>query len=91
MKKGIYIDDIRSVCLASSWDVVLYFFFGWTALAHSSDFERKMLDFFDSKFSMSCMRYEVLTALNLALSTNAIVPSFDENPHSLILLENARF
>jgi hypothetical protein len=50
-----------------------------------------MLDFFDSKFSMSCVRFEVLTALTLALSTNAVVPSFDENPLSLILLENARF
>jgi len=69
----------------------VFFFFGWTALAHSSDFERNMLGFFESKFSMSCVRFEVLTALTLALSTNAVVPSFDENPLRLILLENARF
>jgi len=50
-----------------------------------------MLDFFKSKFSMSCVRFEVLTALTLALSTNAVVTSFVENPLSLILLENARF
>jgi hypothetical protein len=55
-------------------------------LSHSSEFERNWLDFFDSKFSMSCVRFEVLTAL-----TNAVLPSFDENPLSLILLENARF
>jgi hypothetical protein len=57
---------------------------GWTALAHSSDFERNMLDFFDSKFSMSCVRFEVLTAVTSSLSTNAVVPSFDENQLSLI-------
>lgn len=68
-----------------------FFFFGWTALAHSSDFEWNMLDFFDSKFSMSYVRFEVPTALTLALSSNAIVPPFDENPLSIILLENARF
>jgi len=70
---------------------VHFFFFGWTALAHSSDFERIMLDFFESKFSMFCVRFEIPTALTLALPTNAVAPSFDENPLSLILLENARF
>ena len=50
-----------------------------------------MLDFFESKFSMFCVRFEILTALTLALSTNAVAPSFDENPLSLMLLENARF
>jgi hypothetical protein len=59
-------------------------------LAHSSDFARNRWNFFDSKFSMSCVRFEVLAALSVALSTDA-VPSFDENPLSLVLLEDTRF